>query len=195
MSERVYIVGGGPSLTGFDFAALPTERKIGANVVSWMAGCGTCVSIDRNFPKHYRDQLLAFKGRIILATPPNEPPIPRAEYWIKAADQTFSFAPNTLGGTTSGVAALNYAVQMGYTDIALIGMDYKWVGDQTHFHAGYGQPRQIVDRLAVWAKAFNPVAPKLAERGIRVVNYVGPHGSLVTAFPTAPLSEVLDHAT
>jgi hypothetical protein len=193
MSDRhCYVIASGPSLIGFDFDALPQGFRIGANRSAWLAKCDALVTVDRNFHRKEAERIAAFGANAYVALPDAQLPIPGATYWHYArCMEGLSFAPQSLAGSNSGFAAFNLAVQLGYTDIALLGFDLKWDGSRSHFHEGYNQRASVDRNLAVWAKAFDNAARQLTGKGITVTNFVGPMGSRVKAFPTAPLADLL----
>jgi hypothetical protein len=192
MNDIAYVIAGGPSLRGFPFDALPEGRKIGANKSGWLAACDTLVTVDRNFHRHFADQITAFCGEVYVALSGAQAALPRVNYWQHRRDEGFSWVSGTLHGSNSGFAALNLAVLLGYTDIALLGFDFQWVDGQSHFHEGYPSSRPHVDRqLAGWAHAFKAGAPQLKARGVNVTNFVGPAGSRLKVFPTRPLEELI----
>lgn len=190
--KHCYVIASGPSLLGFDFARLPSGFRIGANRSAWLAKCDAFVTVDRNFHRREADRIATFGANAHVALPDQQPPIPGVTYWKYARClDGLAFAPGTLAGSNSGFAALNLAVQLGYTEIALLGFDMKWVAGRSHFHDGYGQ-RMSVDRsLATWSQAFDTAARQLADTNIRVTNFIGPFGSRIKAFPTAPLEDLL----
>lgn len=186
-----YVIGSGPSLSGFDFDKLPSGYRIGANKSGWLAKCDTLVSLDRNFPRKCLDDLRAFKGEIVLAARPDERTLDFVTYVDRRRGEQLSDDPNALHGYDSGYASLNLAYLRGFKEIALLGFDFKWVGSQTHFHNGYAdQNRQTYKYLERWAKAFDSARQQLHAAGVSVTNFVGPHGSNVTAFPTRPLEDL-----
>jgi hypothetical protein len=193
MSKPGYVIGSGPSLIGFDFDALPEGTRIGANRSAWLANCDILCSVDKNFHMKEAERIKAFGNRAYLGVSgPHATISPEVNYWVYAPNiDGLAFAPSTLSGSNSGFASLNLAVQLGFTDIALLGFDMKWDGDRSHFHEGYGQKRHIERSLAIWAEAFDRAAQQTRERGIRVTNFIGPMGSRVKAYPTAPLQELL----
>ena len=182
-----FVIGSGPSLTGFDFSVLPKDvPRIGANKGAWIADCQTLVTLDRHFPRKCRSEIEVFDGEIIIATSKDEPRlIEKATYVRRERGDGFS-REGALRGYDSGFASLNLAWQRGYKRIGLLGFDFKWDGRKTHFHDGYqDQNRKTPQMLERWALAFDRVAHL-----VNCVNYVGPNGSNVTAFPTRPLEEL-----
>lgn len=191
-TKHCYVIASGPSLIGFDFDALPEGPRIGANRSAWLANCDMLVTVDRNFHRKEADNIALFGDRAYVALPDQQLPIPGVNYWYYArCMEGLTFAPQTLAGSNSGFAAFNLAVQLGFTDIALLGFDMKWDGTRSHFHEGYNQKRHIDRSLAVWADAFTTAEQQLRGTGVTVTNFVGPLGSRVKAFPTAPLAELL----
>jgi hypothetical protein len=193
MSKVCYVIASGPSLIGFDFDRLPEGFRIGANRSAWLANCDALVTVDRNFHRKERDRIETFGANAYVALPDHQDVIiPGVTYWNYArCMEGLTFLPHTLAGSNSGFAAFNLAVQLGYTDIALLGFDMKWEGGRSHFHDGYGQRHGVDRNLGVWAKAFDSAARQLSSTDITVTNFIGPLGSRVKAFPTAPLEELL----
>ena len=187
-----YVIGGGPSLAGFDFGALPDGYRIGANKSAWLAGCDALVTVDRNFHRKFLDRVSTFRDRAFVALP-DAPPrrAPEVNYWHLERGEGMSETWGTLRGSNSGFAALNLAVLMGYTEIALLGFDFQWSDSRSHFHDGYaGQNRNADRHLNTWVKAFERAKGTLWTRGVRVTSFVGPQGSRLRVFPTLPLAEL-----
>lgn len=181
-----FVIGSGPSLTGFDFTKLPPAVRIGANKGAWIADCDTLVTLDRHFPRKCQAEIEAFQGEKIIAALPEEMFLDGVTYVKRERGDGFSESPFALRGYDSGFAALNLAYQRGYKRIALLGFDFKWDGRKSHFHDGYAsQNSKTPMMLERWALAFNRVANK-----VNCINYVGPLGSNVTAFPTRPLEDL-----
>lgn len=182
-----FVIGSGPSLLGFDFSCLPTTTpRIGANKSGWIADCQTLVTLDRHFPRKCQRELEAYQGEIVIAAVASEERIiPNATYVNRERGEGFA-QPGALKGYDSGFAALNLAYQRGYRNIGLLGFDFKWDGNQSHFHGGYlDQNRKTPMMLERWAKEFDFI-----NHLVNCINYVGPLGSNVTAFPTRPLEEL-----
>lgn len=189
-SDLCYVIGSGPSLRDFDFDQLPDGHRFGANKSGWLADCDTLVSVDRNFHRNFKQEILAFPGQVYMGVHGTHEVYPDVTYWTRVGDE-FVWEPGKLPSCNSGLAALNLAVLLGYKEIALLGFDFKWDERVSHFHDGYpGQNKSVDNQLKNWAGIFNRVAKQIAARGVRVTNFVGPTGSRVTAFPTLPLEEL-----
>lgn len=183
-----YVIGSGPSLTGFDFDALPEGYRIGANKSAWLANCDALVSIDKNFWRNYSKEIAAFKGdKYITQNTLRDQPDYGAKIMGHDRGDGFSRDPNTLRGSNSGFAALNLAYLLGYKEIALLGFDFQWSSGKSHFHDGYTWQNKQADRhLATWQRAFDTID----QSDVNIVNFVGPSGSRITAFKARPLSDL-----
>lgn len=183
-----FVIAGGPSLAGFDFARLPAGYRIGANKSAWIAKCDALVTVDHNFHREYRDRILSFPGAVYVASDGPRQECPNATYW-KHTREGFSWGEGRLAGSNSGFAAFNLAVLLGFTEIALLGFDFKWHEDRSHFHGGYKKQSRHADRqLGVWVKAFDEIAPQVKAR---VTHYIGPEGTRLNVFPQRPLASLL----
>lgn len=188
-----YVIGSGPSLTGFDFDRLPDGYRIGANKSGWLANCHTLVTLDRNFPRKCATELANYSGKKVIAVGPDDPKgDPTATYFRRDRGDGLSTDPRALRGLDSGFAALNLAFLWGFKEIALLGFDFMWHEGKSHFHDGYvGQNKQTDRFLKNWSKTFDMAAAQLEVANASVTNFVGPHGSRVTAFPTRPLEDLI----
>lgn len=191
MRKHCYVIGGGPSLIGFDFSALPAGYRIGANRAAWLANCNCFVTVDVNFHRYEAARIAEFGANAHVALSRPEPPIPGICYWqLLTGTVKLATAPGVLAGSNSGFAALNLAVQMGFREIALLGFDMRWIDKRSHFHEGYDQLPILRHNLTHWAAEFDLITGQLHELGVSVTNFVGPFGSMITAFPTAPLDDL-----
>jgi hypothetical protein len=192
MSDVCYVIASGPSLIGFDFDALPSGFRIGANRSAWLAKCDALCTVDRNFHNKERERIASFGENAHVALSNTYAAIPDVSYWFHVQGlEGFALTPRTLTGSNSGFAALNLAVQLGFKEIALLGFDMKWDADRSHFHEGYNQRRSVDRNLGVWAQAFDQTRPQIQRLGVRITNFVGPMGSRIRAYPTAPLADLL----
>lgn len=192
MSDVCYVIASGPSLLGFDFDALPSGFRIGANRSAWLANCDALCTVDQNFHRREPDRIKAFGPNAHIALCDQPQLYPEATYWAFARGLNgLALTPQTLTGSNSGFAAFNLAIQLGYKEIALLGFDYQWHAGRSHFHEGYGQKLHIQRQLATWVRAYDEAVRQIRPLGINVTNFVGPMGSLLKVFPTAPLAELL----
>jgi hypothetical protein len=190
-NDVCYVIGGGPSLAGFDFARLPEGYRIGANKSAWLANCDALVTVDRNFHNNCAAQITAFPGEKIVAYASRLDPLPGVAYWRREAPDGLSHTRGSLCGTNSGYAALNLAIIGGFREIALLGFDFSWHGGASHYHEGYAwQNRHTHSMLQVWVKAFDKVADYARCTGISITNFTGTPPSKLRCFPTRPLEDL-----
>lgn len=185
-----YVIGGGPSLKGFDFSKL-NGYKIGANKSAILADCDCMVSIDRTYAERSAKEVREFKGEVILGY--GRPDLvkgklPNATYVKWNRDRGLSNNPEVVNGLNSGYAALNVAYLKGAKIIALLGFDMK-MGETKHFHEGYSWDSGSGNYKA-WAKLFDDAKIILDRNDVEVINYIGPKGSALYQFPTRPLEEI-----
>jgi hypothetical protein len=98
--------------------------------------------------------------------------------------------PGTVGwGGHSGFGALNLAIQLGVSRIALVGYDLT-LASGLHWHGPHAtlrNPREA--QITRWRRAVDSVAPIAAELGIEIVN-CSPI-SMLEAFPKMTLAQAL----
>lgn len=195
----VYVIGGGPSLKGFDFARIRNGPMIGANDGGRLSGAGTIVTLDRNYFRHRSADLVeAAKGgrRAFVCLPhtvdvPAFPPEVTYLKFHRGAGQGMSRNPEWIHGLNSGFAALNVAYLAGASEIRLLGFDFHFGRDKQHWHPEHHWHRQTNDRqIRRWARDFDQAVGQLLQDDVRVFNYVGPEGSAITTFPTRSLEDL-----
>ena len=198
--RTVYVVGGGPSLKGFDFTRLPSLGHVfGVNQAMVDAHCCAGISIDRLFIDANRLRLETFAAsRELYLAPGNTwrkllEPVAGATY-LRNVPAGLSREPGTVAtGGTSGYAALNLAVLKGAKRIVLLGYDYGLIDGRHHYHDAYPWHHVANDQSwPAWAKQFDAAAPLLAAQGVEVVN-ASPQ-SAITCFPKMSIEDALTWA-
>lgn len=190
--RRCFVIGGGPSLSGFDWSQLDGELTIGTNRVFEFYMPSIISTVDRRYlvwimegkyGEEAKRKILGTSTPIVLTKPKNsqEPPF---DDIMELDALGFDGLPGALKdglytGRNSGYAAINLAVALGCKEIYLLGFDMHGEdGKQAHFHDGH----PITKADDVYADKFLPhfdkLAPLLKERGIRVVN-CAPDSALV----------------
>jgi hypothetical protein len=197
--KPLYIVGGGPSLRGFDFSRLIGRGRIlGVNKAPFNIPCDAMFTLDQTFTRLMREEICAFVqsgGDATLAMPPNEDghkPIDGARYVVRRRGSGLSEDDREIFGLNSGYGALGLGYLRGAKEIALLGFDFDYDKDgNTHWHDGYTwHSRQNHKYLARWTREFDRPARQLKEAGVNVINFIGPRGSGVREFPTATLNDL-----
>jgi hypothetical protein len=199
-----FIVGGGPSLEGFDYKLLRGRRTIGINreyeffnptilfsmdtrFLNWALTGKYGEAARRRFDdfRGYRCWLLTYVASL------------RSDIFIVPALGNYQMAmhmfPMTSAegighGNNSGYGALNLAVVLGADPIYLLGFDMKHSNGKTHHHGGHPVP-QSPAHLENFKKHFNFAALVLKKEGRRVFN-LNPDSAL-DCFPKMAPQEAL----
>ena len=180
--DRCFIVGGGPSLIGFDFSQLDCERTIAVNrafeyfdpSIAFFMDNDTFYKkvMDGKFGGHTKERFIAHKMKVTLNIACSQ--YEHGVYSVPISERpqmTTDLKDGLFEGGNSGFAALNLAVCLGASPIYLLGFDMKTNGSgkQSWFHAGYENPgKDSVYRG--WIECFNDAAPTIKELGIDVIN-------------------------
>jgi len=168
IGRTVYLIGGGPSLKGFDFERLRGKGIVVAiNDAMLALPWADCVfTIDTVWLRQRARLLRSFKGEKLAAVPPdfNAAP-PGFRYVRRLSGPGFCEGGAAIWtGDNSGYAALHMALQRGAARIALLGYDLTSPG---HWHNGYAWTCRTTD-YAAWASHFYRLAVAAGET--QVVN-------------------------
>ena len=160
MSQRksVYIVGGGGSLLGFDFAKLKDKETIAVNVAALDVPNPTyCITADSSiFKKVQEGYFKNVKTTWVLVTNPDHCAMKFKDGLFKGVHTGFvynlfcmdmiirnagvegiGFSFNDFKtGYNSGFCGFQLAVLLGYTEIHLLGFDMT-IGKKCHYHDKY----------------------------------------------------------
>lgn len=133
----VYIIGGGPSLAGFDWERLRGKNTIGCNAAFLLGPelCDVCIFGDTKFFNRFRSRLRAFPNPKVGCHP--------ALRVFAGEIQWMPRSPNglhkdSLGwGTNTGCSAINLALIMGAKRVLLLGFDASGTFHQQNWHDEY----------------------------------------------------------
>lgn len=200
---RMFVIGGGTSLSKFDFKSLRGKGiVIGANKSAFCADADVLVSVDQKFANKYRSDIVSFvkeKKLAVLAMPINDlnhVPIPGAIYVMRDRGNGLSRNRERIRAIHTGMGCIGAAYHLGANRIDLLGMDMKTGADgSTHFHGGYTNTNREVGRfMRKWATGggMEAVAVQCDMEGIKVTNWVGPIGSEISCFEKRDLRELED---
>jgi hypothetical protein len=189
--SAVAIVGGGPSLIGFDY-----EKLRGAHV---LAVKGTIFDIpwaDAGFgldmPRYieWRERLANVQARVYWAVPEDQlqktgpPPSKNITFLKRLNGEDVSADPGAIyGGGTSGFGAVQIALLKQAKRIGLFGFDYNGGGEVEnggfrHNDQHYVKKRaQNAENWRVWSEHFRVYVPALREMGVHVFNAC-PHSQI-----------------
>lgn len=186
MKKEVYIIGGGPSLKGFDFSLLADRDTIAVNSAIQ----------DVPNPTHFITCCSAFCKRVVekdfFGVKTNKVLVMGKKHLRYASVTKFFYAfdevidpitgDGTLGfslgtfavGGNSGFSALQYAVLLGYKIIYLLGIDVQ-IRDGIHYHKRYNILEKDVDW---WRICF--------EKGISIIK----ENSDIHVYSCSPISDL-----
>jgi hypothetical protein len=186
--RRCFIVGGGPSLEGFDWSLLDGELVIAANRAFESCNPNIIVSCDPVFTRwvkreqddgnglcspesmqHFRD--LKCLRAIVKVNKSNYSP--GLNFLRFAGNDGFSstLSDGVVCGRNSGFAALNLAVLLGASQIYLLGFDmqYRPSDNRAHYY-DKGKPWKRQDPYRHYKHYYDKVAPEIKARGQQVIN-------------------------
>jgi hypothetical protein len=201
--QRCFIVGGGPSLEGFDFERLRGQGKIIAvnRAYEFVPFADICFFMDGSNNTFYglvkRGKLGAaalqawtdFKGHKvflnIMGRQYNDVYSVRS---MGAICISPSLSKGLCHGSNSGFGALNLALCLKANPIYLLGFDGKYRSGKSHFHSGYG--RQMGEKtFKSFVRGFERLAQLLRRTSFRVINLNPDSG--IKCFPFSTIDEIL----
>jgi hypothetical protein len=189
IGKTVFLIGGGPSLTGFDFERLRGKGIIVAinDAVRFIPFADVAFTIDTVWIDKRVAVLEAFAGEIVAVVPADyKCPIARARLLRRVNAVKMSARGDSLStGGNSGFAALAMALMRGASRVLLLGYDMSGAG---HFHGGYRwRSRFGAQHYPIWAERFHSLAGLAQLTGAEVINCN--RGSAITAFPFATIED------
>lgn len=186
MNKICHIVGGGPSLLGFNWRSLDGEFCVAVNDAFKVLPGASVVffSIGDWADKNFR-ALIDHKGIKVGASiyPDETTSLPGFLSLRLTKGEGLERRPGCVAGRCSGQMAINFAVTLGFREIWLYGFDMG--RDErlaTHWH-GDALFQSSDEDYSRYAAAIDALAPALARRGVKVWN-LSPTSRL-TAYPKA----------
>ena len=168
-NKTVFIVGGGSSLTGFDFNKLKGKSIIVINKGFMTIPFAQVLYFsDYRFYIWYKDVITSFKGLIYTIA-------------NKVLDEKITILKNTgkkgfdpingcvRHGGNSGYAAINLAYHLGAKEIVLMGYDMGSINGSTHFHDGY-KSKQNDSVYNRFKEPYSALKNEIAKAGITIYN-------------------------
>jgi hypothetical protein len=172
--KPVAIVGGGPSMVGFDY-----ERLRGAHVLAVKRVALSIPWADAAFGwGDLPDKINGSPSRIYWAVPEDQAQPPTAKnitYLHRLDGHGVSEDPGSVfGGKTSGFGAMQVCIHKRAKRVILFGFDYDGGNGGPHIGEGTAQyqRRKAQDAIswASWAEHFRVYVEPLRQLGIEVVN-------------------------
>lgn len=137
--DDVYIVGGGPSLAGFDFSRLDGRRVIATNnAIEDVKNPDILLFVDEYFVNQLRNDIGINPYSVpyrILAGPSTKLKKEHPVYIFYEATAISKNPSNLFSITHSGSAAINAAIIGGAERIFLLGFDMKFYNGMSHYHS------------------------------------------------------------
>ena len=190
----VFIIGGGPSLQGFDWTLLHDKPTIGCNVAFRLGVevVKVCFFSDRKWFDQFKEELKDFQGDVVthcMALIGNGP------MWLKnVRREPRGLHKHAIGfGGNSGCSAVNLALLMGARRVFLLGFDCKLgAAEQSHWH-DWRIEAPGKDVYNKFMEGWRAIALDLPRRfpGCEIIN-LGPD-SAIPFFPKANFEEYLRH--
>jgi len=147
MSE-VFIVAGGPSLRTFDFSLLDDKKTITINrAFIYLKNPTHVYWADKEFHRDWEPELRQHEcHRGVVQYVDDKPENIWYRQWLFDGERGISTTPGCLRhGFNSGCAAINLAVQLGYTTVYLLGYDGKPSTVGNHLWPDDGKGQKPVD--------------------------------------------------
>jgi len=203
--QPCFIIGGGPSLSNFDWSLLEGKLTIGINRVYEKLQPSIIFGMDHKFVRwilmgKYGDlarkkflQSPAMKIWLCTATTHIPGKIYVLKCWRNYTESRTAFPFTMKGGighgNNSGYGALNLAACLGANPIYLLGFDMKHTKTQTHWHNGHPE-KKGEDVMPKFIENLRFASIALKEKGIEVIN-LNPDSALPW-FPKAEPGSVLN---
>ena len=204
--ERCFIIGGGPSLTGFAFERLRGQGRIIAINRAYLdvPFADVCFFMDGSRDTFYGlvqsgrlapgclEAWHAFQGYKVFLNI-----IGRKYddvYSIRKAGRiglSNSLRHGLYHGNNSGVGAIGLAVCLKANPIYLLGIDCKFSGGKSHYHGGYVTRRMPESIFKSFAREFERLQHLLARTSFKVINLNPASG--VRCFPFSTIDKVLSN--
>ena len=195
--ETVFVVGGGPSLRGFDFGRLRGRRAIAVNAAGYDVPWADVLFFgDETWCRANPDMIGRWRGLVITTSGYSARMWPgRVRCAAHSRGAGFVAGGPVRLGASSGQTAVALAVAMAAARIVLVGFDMRPVDGAVHYHEG--RELYTADHAVRAAAAYEAVflpgwegwGKAIADAGCRVVNATP--ASALTEFPAAALDDIL----
>ena len=183
----MFVVGGGPSIKGFDFNRLRGRNVIAVNnagldLVPW---AHVLFWADKRWLDWNHSRLGEHTGKYKIS---RKPPHLGREHDIKQmkfSPKSLSDRSDTVGGWCGGSSAINLAYLMGARVIILMGFDMR----PGNYHKDHKFPHIDGQHRDKFIPTLEAMAPGLLKRGVTVINTN--QRSALRCFPFADIEELL----
>ena len=197
---RCFILGGGPSLEGFNFELLRDKGKIIAinRAFEYAPFADILFFMDQRFYKMLHAGRLGldaqrkwaeFRGhKVFLNILGRQHDDVYSVRSLGRVGISNSLSKGIYHGNNSGVGALGLAICLGANPIYLLGFDFKFRHEKSHFHSGYKIPMKE-SVVKSFIRDFERMNRFLMRTKFRIIN-LNPDSAL-RCFPFSTIDEVL----
>jgi len=204
-NKTAYIVGGGPSLIGFDWNTLGKDKFVVAVNRSYevLPDAQIVYFTDDDWYKQHEEGLLEHCGSLIKGSiNPTKLKTPDVIQYKLSGEKGLTSKPGELiHGRNSTYAAINLlAAHLGFNKIYLLGIDLKWQKPAdvkkatkhnctTHWHSGHTR----IDPEAIYTTMKNnyqTIVEPLKKLNVEVINVNTLDGTDLRVFPIKSVEEV-----
>jgi len=189
-NETVYLIGGGPSLLGFNWSLLSNKKTIAINkAYNVLPEAAVLYWTDVRFYNWFKADIDNFKGLKVtcklISTEYKDITILRTSS-VEGLDMRPEYICH---GNNSGYGAINLAAKMGAKKIYLLGFDMAATQTNTHWHSGYS----VKHNTSIYPKMmnhFNCLPELLKQQGIEIWN-ANPN-SMLTMFNKCTIESAIN---
>jgi uncharacterized Rossmann fold enzyme len=204
-NKECYIVGGGPSLIGFDWSNLDNKFVIAINrAYEVLPEAQIVYFTDDDYYQRHRSEMLVHKGKKFRGRLARKPVIKDPEVLeLQLQAQPWGWSDQfgeLYHGSNSTYACIQVAAQLGFKKIYLLGIDMKHQGNfnkqkknnqgVTHWHNGHRRT-DPAHAYKMMIGHYQKLAPEAKKRGIEVINVSSAlDGTALKVFPIKTFDEV-----
>jgi uncharacterized Rossmann fold enzyme len=202
--KECYIIGGGPSLIGFNWKLLDNKFVIAINrAYEVLPDAQIVYFTDDDYYQRHRSEMLRhpgkkFRGRIARKQVIKDPEVLEIQLQQRPFGWSDQFG-ELYHGSNSSYACIQVAAQLGFNKIYLLGVDMKHQGKfdrkkknnkgVTHWHNGHKRTDPAT-AYKMMIGHYNKLAPEATKRGVEIINVNTPDGTALKAFPIKSVKEV-----
>jgi len=169
--ETIYLIGGGPSLAGFNFKLLNNKKVIAINkAILYYPKADVMYWTDTRVYNWFKKEIDEFSGLKYTIRNVSGPNINILRNTGKGGIEIN--AEGLRHGNNSGFAAINLAVHLGASRIVLLGYDMATTGKMTHWHNGYNNVNRTKESIYTnnMLPYFQTLVEPLQSLGIEIIN-------------------------
>lgn len=203
-NRECFIVGGGPSLIGFDWSNLDVKFSIAINrAYEVLPNAQIVYFTDDDYYQRHKGAMLKhpgkkFRGRLARRQVIKDKEVLELQLQQRAWGWSDQFG-ELHHGSNSTYACIQVAAQLGFNKIYLLGIDMKHQGKYnrknknnkgvTHWHSGHRRT-DPAHAYKMMIGHYQKMVPEAKKRGIEIVNVNTPEGTNLKVFPIKTLEEV-----